>query len=90
MKFLPNFMSKAISKATSFRCGVENFEMFGACSRPRKPEALMHDSSVAVTPDERCASQSSMPCCQQHPYNRHTAHIACVLAELVVLRLQAT
>jgi hypothetical protein len=34
MKFLPNFVSKAISKATSFRCGVENFEMFGARTKP--------------------------------------------------------
>lgn len=27
---VPKFLSKAVSKATAFRCGVEKFEMFGA------------------------------------------------------------
>lgn len=29
MNYVPSFISKSISKATSFRCGVENFEMKG-------------------------------------------------------------
>jgi len=30
MKLVPKFLSKAVSKASAFRCGVENFEMSGA------------------------------------------------------------
>lgn len=44
MKFLPNFVSKAISKATSFRCGVENFEMFGDLMIAFRP--LMHQLPI--------------------------------------------
>jgi hypothetical protein len=58
MKFLPHFVSKAISKATSFRCGVENFEMFGApcctlsllCCRSALPCLLRHH--LASPPQE--------------------------------------
>jgi hypothetical protein len=44
MKLLPNFVSKAISKATSFRCGVENFEMFGDLMIAFRP--LMHQLPI--------------------------------------------
>ena len=44
MKLVPGFLSKAVSKATSFRCGVENFEMFGQLMLSFRP--LMHQLPV--------------------------------------------
>ena len=79
-KFLPNFMSKAISKATSFRCGVENFEMFGACPAAACGQLphLLQTLHVSC----RCASSDTLfmrPSEQPHD-----------LGHLVTWRLQAT
>jgi hypothetical protein len=44
MKLVPKFLSKAVSKATAFRCGVENFEMFGQLMIAFRP--VMHQLPI--------------------------------------------
>ncbi len=44
MSYVPTFITKSVSKATSFRCGVENFEMFGELMLSFRP--LMHQLPV--------------------------------------------